>query len=146
MAVFWVVAPCSLIEVYQRFRGPTRRYNPEDSHLRTHRRENLKSYLNRHSFILNIMKLIRVSIQWHQIYSILPTYIEPLSGTCGIFSAYTFPTPEISFQTWKTLSWTADWIVNVLCLTWRKNNFTHSRVCLVMLSTQRYSSHFEIFH
>jgi hypothetical protein len=23
----------------------TRRYNPEDSHLRTHRRENLKSYL-----------------------------------------------------------------------------------------------------
>jgi hypothetical protein len=61
IAVFWVVAPCSLVEVYQRFRGPcclhhpgdrpddggsktTRRYNPEDSHLRTHRRENLKSY------------------------------------------------------------------------------------------------------
>jgi hypothetical protein len=49
MAVFWVVAPCSPVEVYRRFRGPcyqtTRRYNPEDSHLRTHRRENLKSYL-----------------------------------------------------------------------------------------------------
>jgi hypothetical protein len=56
MAVFWVVVPCSLVEVYQRFRGPcclhhqgdrqtTRRYNPEDSHLYTHRRENLKSYL-----------------------------------------------------------------------------------------------------
>jgi hypothetical protein len=57
MAVFWVVAPCSLVEIYQRFRGAfclhhqgdesltTRRYNPEDSHLRTHRRENLKSYL-----------------------------------------------------------------------------------------------------
>jgi hypothetical protein len=67
MAVFWVVEPCSLVKVYQRFRGPcclhhqgdsqarttetlvnfyqtTRRYNPEDSHLRTHRRENLKSY------------------------------------------------------------------------------------------------------
>jgi hypothetical protein len=49
MAVFWVVAPWSLVEVYQRFRGPCclhqrRRYNPEDSHLRTHRRENLKSY------------------------------------------------------------------------------------------------------
>jgi hypothetical protein len=62
-AVFWVVAPCSLVEIYQRFRGralmmeaartsetlvnfyqTTRRYNPEDSHLRTHRRENLKSY------------------------------------------------------------------------------------------------------
>jgi hypothetical protein len=66
--IFWVVAPCSLVEVYQRFRGPwvlialmmeaartsetlvnfyqtTRRYNPEDSDLRTHRRQNLKSYL-----------------------------------------------------------------------------------------------------
>jgi hypothetical protein len=29
-------------EVY--FYQTTRRYNPEDSHLRTHRRENLKSY------------------------------------------------------------------------------------------------------
>jgi hypothetical protein len=44
MAVFWVVAPYSLVEVYQRFRGPcclhdqgdtTRRYNPEDSRLVT---------------------------------------------------------------------------------------------------------------
>jgi hypothetical protein len=55
MAVFCVVAPCSLVEVYQRFRGScclhhqgndssetlvnfyqtTRRYNPEDSHLST---------------------------------------------------------------------------------------------------------------
>jgi hypothetical protein len=43
MAVFWVVAPCGLAEVYQRFRGPcclhhkgdeySRRYNPKDSHL-----------------------------------------------------------------------------------------------------------------
>jgi hypothetical protein len=60
MAVFWVVAPCSLVKVHQRFRGScclhhqgetlvnfyqtTRRYNPKYSHLRTHRRENLKSY------------------------------------------------------------------------------------------------------
>jgi hypothetical protein len=44
MAVFWVVAPCSLLEVYRRFCQTTRRYNPEDSLLRTHRRENLKSY------------------------------------------------------------------------------------------------------
>jgi hypothetical protein len=70
IAVFWVVAPCSLVEVYQRFRDPcclhhqgdalmmeatrtsktlvnfyqtTRCYNPEDSNLHTHRRENLKS-------------------------------------------------------------------------------------------------------
>jgi hypothetical protein len=51
MAVFWVVAPCNLVDVYRRFRGirpddggstsetlvnfydNTRRYNPEDSHL-----------------------------------------------------------------------------------------------------------------
>jgi hypothetical protein len=37
MAVSWVVAPCSLVEVYQRLRcacyQTTRRYNPEDSHL-----------------------------------------------------------------------------------------------------------------
>jgi hypothetical protein len=31
-AVFWVVAPCIRVEVYQRFRGL---YNPEDSLLRT---------------------------------------------------------------------------------------------------------------
>jgi hypothetical protein len=58
ISVFWVVAPCNLVEVYQRFGGScclhhpgdesrtsetlvnfyqtTRRYNPEDSHLRTH--------------------------------------------------------------------------------------------------------------
>jgi 16S rRNA C1402 (ribose-2'-O) methylase RsmI len=62
MAVFWVVAPCSLVEVYQRcdalmmeaartsetlvnFYQTRRRYNPEDSHLHTRRRENLKPYL-----------------------------------------------------------------------------------------------------
>jgi hypothetical protein len=35
-----VVAPCSLVQVYQRFRYLL---PPEDSHLRTHHRENLKS-------------------------------------------------------------------------------------------------------
>jgi hypothetical protein len=53
MAVFWVVAPGSLVVVgtsvtLVNFYQTTRRYNPEDSHLRTHRRENLKSY----SFII----------------------------------------------------------------------------------------------
>jgi hypothetical protein len=66
MAVFWVIVPCSLVEVYRRFRGAhhlmieaastsemlanfyqtTWHYNPEDSHLHTHHHENLKSYLN----------------------------------------------------------------------------------------------------
>jgi hypothetical protein len=61
MAVFWVAALCSLVEVYQslialmmeaartsetlvNFYQTTRRYNPEDSHLHTYSHENLKSY------------------------------------------------------------------------------------------------------
>jgi hypothetical protein len=72
MTVFWDGAPCGLVEVYRRFRGAccsiiratdypddeaastsetsvnfyqtTRRYIPEDSHLHTRRRENLKSH------------------------------------------------------------------------------------------------------
>jgi hypothetical protein len=82
MAVFWVAAPCIPVDVYQRFRGPcclhhqddkaartsetlvnfyqiTRRYNPEDSHLRTHRRENLRSYLI--SVIISIVNYIQDS-------------------------------------------------------------------------------------
>jgi hypothetical protein len=64
MRVFWVVAPCSLGEVYRRFRGAcclhhqgdeasvnlhqtTWRNNPEDSHLHTRHRQNLKSHLGR---------------------------------------------------------------------------------------------------
>jgi hypothetical protein len=31
-------------ETFVNFYQTTRRYNPEDSHLRSHRRENLKSY------------------------------------------------------------------------------------------------------
>jgi hypothetical protein len=47
MAVFWVVAPCSLVEVYQRFRNvgkllPDYTALQQDSHLRTHCRKNLK--------------------------------------------------------------------------------------------------------
>jgi hypothetical protein len=75
MAVFWVVAPCTPVEVYRpfsracclhhlgdygglvvlmmeaastetsvNFYQTTPRNNPEDSHLRTHIRENLKSH------------------------------------------------------------------------------------------------------
>jgi hypothetical protein len=31
MAVFWVVAPCSLVDVYQRFRGPCCLHHQGDS-------------------------------------------------------------------------------------------------------------------
>jgi hypothetical protein len=66
MAVFWVVAPCRLVEVFSEvlaafiialmmeaastsemsvnFYQTTQRYNPEDSHLLTCHRENFKSY------------------------------------------------------------------------------------------------------
>jgi hypothetical protein len=68
IAVFWVVVPYSLIEVYEvsevlaasiirammeagstsetsvNFYQTTRRNNPQDSHLHTRRRENLKSH------------------------------------------------------------------------------------------------------
>jgi hypothetical protein len=56
MSIFCVVASCSLVEDYRRFRGAstsetsvnfcetTRRNNPEDSRLHTRRRENLKSH------------------------------------------------------------------------------------------------------
>jgi hypothetical protein len=62
MAVFWVVASIiraialmmeaartseTLVNVYQ----TTRRYNPENNHLHTHRRENLKPYLMRTCFL-----------------------------------------------------------------------------------------------
>jgi hypothetical protein len=43
MAVFWFVAPCILVEVYQ----TTQHYNPEDSHLHIHCHENLKSQVRR---------------------------------------------------------------------------------------------------
>jgi hypothetical protein len=75
MAVFWVVAPCSLVEVYRRFRGicclhhqdynnggtsetsvkfchTARRNNPEDSHLLPCRRDNLKSHLIKTRYII----------------------------------------------------------------------------------------------
>jgi hypothetical protein len=58
MAVFWVVAP--LVEVYSlaNFYQTTRRYNPQDSHLRTHYRENLKSYKYQYS-LLNTSRVIK---------------------------------------------------------------------------------------
>jgi hypothetical protein len=67
MVVFWVVAPRSLhaialmeaastSETLVNFFQSTQRNNPEEGHLRTHRRENLKSY-----YFLNIHLNITLS-------------------------------------------------------------------------------------
>jgi hypothetical protein len=50
IAVFWVVIALMMetartSETLVNFYQTTRRYNPEDSQLHTHRRENLKSYV-----------------------------------------------------------------------------------------------------
>jgi hypothetical protein len=65
MAVFWVVAPCDFIalmmeaastsETLVNFYQTTRRYNPEDSHLHTRRRENLRSSLLCYSISFHII-------------------------------------------------------------------------------------------
>jgi hypothetical protein len=45
-----MMAPARTSETLVNFYQTTRRYNPEDSHLRTQRRENLKSYLTTQIF------------------------------------------------------------------------------------------------
>jgi hypothetical protein len=57
-----MVEAASTSETSVKFYQTTRRYNPEDSHLRTHRRENLKSNLgNNHSPFHNIGELFTVN-------------------------------------------------------------------------------------
>jgi hypothetical protein len=61
MAVFWVVAPCSLIEAEMsvNFYQTSRRNNPKESHLHTRRRENLRSntHLSRMPLCLHSLRL-----------------------------------------------------------------------------------------
>jgi hypothetical protein len=44
MAIALMMEAARTSETLVNFYQTTRRYNPEDSHLRTHRRENLKPY------------------------------------------------------------------------------------------------------
>jgi hypothetical protein len=55
----------TLVNFYQ----TTRRYNPEDSHLRTHRRENLKSYLVDNLIVLStILSSTKILPNAHNYY------------------------------------------------------------------------------
>jgi hypothetical protein len=61
-------------ETMVNFCQTTRRYNPEDSHLRTHRRENLKSYIISHlnAFVLlHIINIFVSSVLLHNLAFIL---------------------------------------------------------------------------
>jgi hypothetical protein len=64
LAVFWVALMIeatstseTLVNVYQ----TTRRYNPEDSHLRTRRRKNLKSHSERKPLYKNVKMSVRTA-------------------------------------------------------------------------------------
>jgi hypothetical protein len=89
MAAFWVFAPCSLVEVYQ----TTRRYNPEDSHLRTHHRENLKSYSENSALVplrpLRITLFTQSSLwkdsAYRLSYGTVPTDIQSVPFFCEWF-------------------------------------------------------------
>jgi hypothetical protein len=96
MAVFWVVVPCSLVEVYIRFRGPcclhhqgddrqtTQCCNPEDSHLCTHRRENLKSYRDLNMHHIDKKKII---FCWQKIsFPIFLTSITRIHRSISVFT------------------------------------------------------------
>jgi hypothetical protein len=82
MAVFWVVTPCSLVEVSiiraalimeaaktsetVNVCHTTRRNNPEDSHLHTRCRENLKSYKK-----IQLCPFVKLRAQFSQTLSLL---------------------------------------------------------------------------
>jgi hypothetical protein len=58
----------TLVNFYQ----TTWRYNPEDNHLRIHRRENLKSYYNTQGLRCSSTSAVRTtqkrsSLQWHDV-------------------------------------------------------------------------------
>jgi hypothetical protein len=81
MAVFWVVAIALMMEAARssetlvNFYQTTRRYNPEDSRLRTNRRENLKSYSIKDSELLDYLSgyqlITKGSAQWSQQVSLI---------------------------------------------------------------------------
>jgi hypothetical protein len=98
ISVFWVVAPCRLVLVYRRFRGPyfvialmmeavqisetsvnsyqsTRRYNPEDSHLQLNYcliMRFILIFFSVSGFISFILSICGVSIQFRFVFASVP--------------------------------------------------------------------------
>jgi hypothetical protein len=63
----------TLVNFYQ----TTRRYNPEDSHLRTHRRENPKSYFVNGEFTADVM-FVFFQRSKYVLWTRLHTYVMPV--------------------------------------------------------------------
>jgi hypothetical protein len=109
MTDFWVVAPCSLVEVYRRFTGAcclryqgpddegstyetsvnfyqtTRRNNPEDSHLHTGRRENLKS---QKTILFTVLSYTQDYCWSWMLWVIENRHIQHFSILCHSFNSY----------------------------------------------------------
>jgi hypothetical protein len=96
MAVFWVATPYNLIQVFRRFRGAcclhqgdetsetsanfyqtTRRYNPEDRHLHTRRRENLKSH---QKLFFETIGQSQIEMRQKTIHTDLTSYKRSMNG------------------------------------------------------------------
>jgi hypothetical protein len=95
-----------LVNFYQ----TTRRYNPEDSHLRTHRRENLKSYIG--CEWVNWIELSQDRVQW-------PTFLLRQWTFCINDSDFLVE-PNIYLISRKTLQHAISWLVN-----WNKIRYVH---------------------
>jgi hypothetical protein len=86
MAIFWVVAIALMMEAARTYETlvnsyqTTRRYNPDDSHLHTHHRENLKSYLL-YTVLHSQYNLnwLQVKLKQTPIYSNMPLIYECVS-------------------------------------------------------------------
>jgi hypothetical protein len=102
MAVFWVVAPSSLVEVYRRFGGAcclhhqgdrqtTRRNNPEDSHRHTYSRENLKPHRVelRSAKTWTVCKYNKWHGDWYNIHFIIILWATKSRDSCSSnYSSY----------------------------------------------------------
>jgi hypothetical protein len=87
MAAFWVVVPCSLVEVYQ----TTRRNNPEDKHLHTRSRENLKSHKIKHRDRVtysDVMTAITICVCFFRRYSLLWDFTFSGEFFCQILAPF----------------------------------------------------------